>query len=79
MSESSHLGRNGPEADQNRQALRGLGVGEPVILLVLTSRGFERSLVLWETPEGLKRGNSLLAKVSNELVSLDDAIKGSRT
>lgn len=51
--------------------------GEPVVVVVLTKNGLQKSLVFYESdnPEALQAGNELLARVSTNLVLLDNTLR----
>ena len=51
--------------------------GEPVVVIVLTQRGLEKSLLFYQedSVEALEAGNLLLAKISAQLTLIDNAIR----
>ena len=51
--------------------------GEPVVVVVLSPRGLEKSFVFYEEDnvEALEAGNLLLARISPQLMLLDSALK----
>ena len=51
--------------------------GEPVVVVVLTPKGLEKSFVLYEEEnvEALEAGNLLLARISSQLALLDNALR----
>ena len=51
--------------------------GEPVVVVVLSPRGLERSLVFYEedNEEALEAGNLLLTRISAQLMLLDSALR----
>lgn len=53
--------------------------GEPVLAILVTPRGLEKSLLFYEedNPEALEAVNQLLARISHQLMLLDDAIRKS--
>jgi hypothetical protein len=50
---------------------------EPVVIVVLTRRGLEKSLLFYQedSVEALEAGNRLLARVSAHLVLLDNTLR----
>jgi hypothetical protein len=51
--------------------------GDPVVVVVLTSKGLEKSFVFYEEEnvEALEAGNLLLARISPQLALLDNALR----
>lgn len=51
--------------------------GEPIVIVVLSTRGLEKSMVLYEEEnvEALEAGNLLLARISTQLTLLDNALR----
>ncbi len=51
--------------------------GEPVVIVVLSPRGLEKSFVFYEEEnvEALEAGNLLLARISTQLTLLDNALR----
>lgn len=51
--------------------------GEPLVVIVASQKGLERSFVLYEedSADSLEAGNLLLAKIAPQLVLLDAALK----
>lgn len=51
--------------------------GEPVVAILVTPRGLGKSLLFYEedNPEALEEANQLLARISPQLVLLDNAIQ----
>ena len=51
--------------------------GEPVLVLVVSPQGLERTLILYdESVEALEQGNLLLARLAPQLLLLDNAARG---
>lgn len=50
---------------------------EPMIIVVVTPKGLERALVVYEEDdvEELEQGNLLLARISAQLTLLDNALR----
>jgi hypothetical protein len=51
--------------------------GEPVVIVVLSQRGLEKSFVFYEDEnvEALEAGNLLLARISPQLTLIDNALR----
>ena len=51
--------------------------GEPVVIVVLSPRGLEKSFVFYEEEnvEALEAGNLLLAQIAPQLALLDNALR----
>ncbi len=54
-----------------------LAVGEPVVVVILSSKGLEKSFVFYEeeNEESFEAGNQLLVKISPQLMLLDNALR----
>lgn len=59
------------------QSLASVEAEGPTVVIILTPKGLQRSLVFYESEQSFEAGNQLLARISAQLMLLDNALRSS--